>query len=387
MLEDKVLKTQHGFMPGRGTLTAWREIIMKVLKAKWIYECDLVKFFDSIQITEVTKRLEKWGVPKQIVYYLENLNRNTPLLQEVDLMDESQHRDKNAVYSWKSSGGTSEVLRRTVEAFVKDNGEDMIKILMEDSGCTSVEEYVQLQWALLDQFEPTQVGPMFKGMPQGAPTSPFLSILTLDNFLTQQDSISYADDPIFYGDKEFKIKDFPYEGIVINEEKSRWIKRDGEWLEPLKYLGLLYDPTKKTLKGATRKGAKSYLPKEFEKLWREMQYKDEDNYLEDMGKRNIFGYVIAQLYGDGWWKKLPTNIKLATLLDVNKKSLLGIYSNNLSHHQAAIEMLSGAVTRILRNKIRLVGWDEKKREKEKKRQRKTLTKYLIKNKPTANMKI
>jgi hypothetical protein len=58
------------------------------------------------------------------------------------------------------------------------------------------------------------------GLPQGAPTSPLLSILTLNEFLQQQGSISYADDPIFYGDQVFKIKELPLDGIVLNQEKS-----------------------------------------------------------------------------------------------------------------------------------------------------------------------
>jgi hypothetical protein len=59
------------------------------------------------------------------------------------------------------------------------------------------------------------------GVPQGAPTSPLTSILTLKKFLSQQPSISYADDPIFYNNEDFDIKDEPENGIRINEEKSR----------------------------------------------------------------------------------------------------------------------------------------------------------------------
>jgi len=58
------------------------------------------------------------------------------------------------------------------------------------------------------------------GVPQGAPTSPFLSIITLKEFLSQQDSISYADDPVFFGDRPFVIHDDPKSGIVLHPEKS-----------------------------------------------------------------------------------------------------------------------------------------------------------------------
>jgi hypothetical protein len=62
----------------------------------------------------------------------------------------------------------------------------------------------------------------FIGVPQGAPTSPFTSILLLiKNFLTQVCSISYADDPIFYSNEDFVIKEDLGLGIEINKDKSR----------------------------------------------------------------------------------------------------------------------------------------------------------------------
>jgi hypothetical protein len=45
-------------------------------------------------------------------------------------------------------------------------------------------------------------------------------MLTLKDFLTQVPSISYADYPIFYSNKDFNIKDFPEHGINLNNEKS-----------------------------------------------------------------------------------------------------------------------------------------------------------------------
>lgn len=68
----------------------------------------------------------------------------------------------------------------------------------------------------------------FHGVPQGSPTSPFLSILSLRHFLTQETSVSYADDPIFFKDEEFEIQDDPKGGIMLNYEKSSWVKRDGK---------------------------------------------------------------------------------------------------------------------------------------------------------------
>jgi hypothetical protein len=58
------------------------------------------------------------------------------------------------------------------------------------------------------------------GFPQGMPMSPFLSILALDKYLSQQDSTSYADDPLFYSNTDFKVVDEPENGIINSVEKS-----------------------------------------------------------------------------------------------------------------------------------------------------------------------
>lgn len=80
-------------------------------------------------------------------------------------------------------------------------------------------------------------------------------MLTLKEFLLQQPSISYADDPIFYGDRPFEIKFNDERGILEAENKASWIKKDGKWLKPLKFLGLEYNGLENTLKAHTRNGA------------------------------------------------------------------------------------------------------------------------------------
>jgi hypothetical protein len=62
--------------------------------------------------------------------------------------------------------------------------------------------------------------PKFVGVAQGAPTSPLLAISILDPFIAQAPCIIYADDPIFYSNHRFTIKDNPTDGIVINQDKT-----------------------------------------------------------------------------------------------------------------------------------------------------------------------
>ena len=49
---------QHGFIPGRGTDTAWKDIHSEVLKSKYIYEYDLKKFFDRINLDYLNNILQ-----------------------------------------------------------------------------------------------------------------------------------------------------------------------------------------------------------------------------------------------------------------------------------------------------------------------------------------
>lgn len=65
------------------------------------------------------------------------------------------------------------------------------------------------------------------GVPQGSPLSPFLSILAIRDYLSQEKCVNYADDQIFHSNKLFEIKDSPMEGIIHNKEKSGWIRKDG----------------------------------------------------------------------------------------------------------------------------------------------------------------
>lgn len=46
--DKQISDSQHGFRPGRGTLTAWLRTLELIPKYKYVYEFDYVKFFDSL---------------------------------------------------------------------------------------------------------------------------------------------------------------------------------------------------------------------------------------------------------------------------------------------------------------------------------------------------
>lgn len=69
-LKEKISKSQHGFVPGRGTMTAWEQILKEVVDAKDIYEIDLKNAFNSISTRHVARTLDKHGLPKELVIKL-----------------------------------------------------------------------------------------------------------------------------------------------------------------------------------------------------------------------------------------------------------------------------------------------------------------------------
>jgi hypothetical protein len=65
----------------------------------------------------------------------------------------------------------------------------------------------------------------------------------------------YGDDGLFAGNEFVVIMDpdkFGSLGIRMHPDKSGWVKRDGKWLKPLKFLGMIYDGEKDEWRADTR---------------------------------------------------------------------------------------------------------------------------------------
>lgn len=233
---EDLLPSQHGFIPGKGTLTAWKELLQSgKLESKYIYECDLRNFFNEIDLRRLSNRLRTLKFPSKIIEFLFQLNMNSPALPEDEKADETLSHQK-----WAQSRLNAQLDAVEARTGVRVKWRDNWSLFSAHPGGNPPTSGGWAKWG-------------YKGVPQGAPTSPILSILILDQFLQQQPSVSYADDPIFFGDKPFTITDDPEKGIEISKEKSGWVRWEGEWMKPLKYLGIEYDGA--TLRANTRNGA------------------------------------------------------------------------------------------------------------------------------------
>lgn len=252
-----MLPSQHGFMPGRGTLTAWKQILKDDLLAKpFIYECDFVSFFDTVSLGYLSDRMLEMGFPVKLVDYLYDLNSSPPRLPsdpKDHLLDEWRVHQKIESQRWtrvfrslvRQALGEARSLRLRAVAQSLGvpplSGVDLANQLILAAGLRasmesdwlgrplvgSVSEFQipnrvglveALEWLLAQQNRFWDV--YNSGMPQGFPTSPFMSMLSLRSFLTQQTSVSYADDPVFFGDTEFEIKACGPANQQISVEKS-----------------------------------------------------------------------------------------------------------------------------------------------------------------------
>lgn len=210
---------QHGYTTNRGVHTAWSNILQNVIKKKNIFEFDFVGFFNNVKLTSVTTNLQKCSVPKWVAGHFVNLisgDVQNIFPEELNKLVES----KTWLPLWKKH------------------------------------EYIHLY----------RKGWKDRGLAQGSTISPLLSVLPLIALEELQshgiDYNSFADDGVLSGDTEGdygaimqELLDSKGVGAIVHKEKSKWVKKDGTWLNKLKFVGLIYDPWLNKLSACTRSGA------------------------------------------------------------------------------------------------------------------------------------
>ncbi len=212
---------QHGFYPGRGTKSAWDQVYKEVLASKNIYEFDLRKFFDSLNLDYLHKMLLSVGVHPTLAATLINCSRTAPQKGKEPQTFSSQHENV-ILYKYHKS---------------------------HIWGIYDSWELDYWKWQLQEEskFNPRVLCKgYYCGVSQGAPTSPLLSTLMLIPTLMLSSLykiVQYADDGILYDYTSLPSLRFPPEtGITIHPQKSEEIRREGVWLKPLKFLGQVYLP-------------------------------------------------------------------------------------------------------------------------------------------------
>lgn len=253
-LEPFWISGQHAYFPGKGTITAWKEILSKI-GSKQIYEFDLKQFFPSVEIQEVSNRLRKFGLPETAVQYFEGLNSSLPELLNTDLVNEDEIREKDETQTiWKE------------DKIIFDTLEESLIIEDEVPGIPD-KEFEGLRMEMHAHREANKSFEVFAGsptgLPQGGGISPVLSVQVLDViFKHNPTTVMYADDGIIFDWPVLKSPFYAAAGIEFNLEKSGWVKRNGAWLKPLKFLGLIYDGKTDQLWSETRSNKRLYIKKD-----------------------------------------------------------------------------------------------------------------------------
>lgn len=150
------------------------------------------------------------------------------------------------------------------------------------------------------------------GFPQGAPTSPVFTNITLKEALYDNplfEVIGYADDGIVLtrpGEPGAPLTQPKYG--LFEKEGGGYVKKNGVWIKPLKFLGLIYDPFDDTLSSCTRKGAKLSLDlktasgAQIEDLLREydtrygLYHPPHQRSWELFIKSHLSGWVLSRMY-------------------------------------------------------------------------------------------
>jgi len=228
---------QHGYLPGKGIVTAWRSLASKLNQPN-IYEADFEGFFNNVTHSGIHEVLVyEMNLPEREAIFIRTLNQSLVKLPEKDKMEEPDR-----MIPLHSSGMPN--------LDSPQNSEDMDK-LMDSLGAwgfpmpsDNIEDMGNLSWMLM-----TQSLVKDRGVPQGAPTSCTLATLSLRFIEDKRDVVIYADDIIFFPNKlesehdpAWVLEDSSM-GVRCNKEKSRWLKKDGIWMvDSFKFLGIRYYP-------------------------------------------------------------------------------------------------------------------------------------------------
>lgn len=361
--------TQHGFVSGRGTLTAWRDLLSRIEEAPCIYEYDLKDCFNKIRLDKLTDIMGRdLQIPAWIVNKFSQLNMSTPRFGRRTLIDETQYQERSLWHKEprKRFGVGPGVDSRSFPDQVKIR--DMIKAMIRTP---AVDPILDVHWGgpipvlrikspdatnemwgafystgrEQDEFAPIlttkpkgrwnpthhlnqSAGDFIHpeedisvwdrnnqvGVPQGAATSPIFANMVIAKAIYQRLSliVGYADDGL-----KLSRKALLDEGIsspeygVFEKEGSSYVKKDGVWLKPLKFLGLVYNPFTKTMSSDTKKGSKLEMKLDSEGLNIETLMREHDlrygkyhnpnaKSWEMFIKSSLSGWLQSRMYSGFW---------------------------------------------------------------------------------------
>lgn len=77
-VDGKRTPSQFGFRPDRSIAMAWLSILREVIPSETIFEYDLKSFFNSIRLGFLNFKLDKFGIPDEVIEWIHGVNCNNP---------------------------------------------------------------------------------------------------------------------------------------------------------------------------------------------------------------------------------------------------------------------------------------------------------------------
>lgn len=280
-------RSLHGGLPHRGTGTAWADLINRGLKAKNILETDLTKFFDRVTFLGVQGALNRQDYPGSLKRWIMRLLMEARAVNQSKgerLMEQTKGLEKSGL-NWNMVTNTKlGALAGMISQTQQRNKEKTEAKAFLEREAARKEEKAKAHQPISVQTQPVlgkgKASEAMKiadnaalvGLPQGMNLSPLLSAMALslvaEGRTYAPNLVGYVDDLVFFGDDDLddKVMNFMRDidrnlGVELSMPKTKWVKKDGEWIAPLKFLGLTYDPWGDRFFASTRKGATVEMPK------------------------------------------------------------------------------------------------------------------------------
>lgn len=296
---------QHGGRSGVGVLSCYKMLIPKLKTANTIFEFDIKGFFDNISHAQIvhlfgqmmgnpwSKWLEAILKAKPTSYTLPPEEKDIGLKNYINLIKVADE----VLWPWRNSSNYETHKIELIASWMREDPRDFIGKYKMPEGTRLEYLYKELMsdnhyhtYPLLDSTnfmpvkyaEPTQtdrekgrdrwknLGQPGRGVPQGLGTSPFVSTFMTDSAFRNltNNLIMYMDDGILYANSPKEMEESLKElnkglemlGLEMAPEKSKYVKKNGKWVDSLRFLGLRYLPKEDTLTSETRSGTKMKFP-------------------------------------------------------------------------------------------------------------------------------
>jgi len=241
---------QHAYKPKSGVHTAWKDLLERVENPN-IYEFDLESFFPSVSLRGMRDILiQELGMPEIVAGLLLEINRSITKLSKEDKLPEWSDRQ----VLLNTSGDPNPNLPLDIQRLIIEV--QSFSNISADQTEAALKEVLPEGWSV---YKDT-------GVPQGSAISCGLATVNLHYiWKTLGDQLlMYADDGLVFprDNQSVKVEDLD-RGIKQNQSKSGWVKRNGEWKKPLKFLGLEYVPATKEEPSKIRANTRNGSQKEY----------------------------------------------------------------------------------------------------------------------------